>query len=87
MKAKRNFLIFIICYLAYTAIYIARLNLSMASPEMINKVVMGEKTKPRKVVFNAKKLDSYFAPNMTSEDIESIIVRLLDECKEKGGGS
>ena len=55
--------------------------------EMINKVVMGEKTKPRKVVFNAKKLDSYFAPNMTSEDIESIIVKLLDEWKEKGGGS
>lgn len=40
MKTKRNFLIFVICYLAYTAIYIARLNLSMASPEMINAGVL-----------------------------------------------
>lgn len=32
---KRNTLIFIICYIAYTSIYIARLNLSMASPALI----------------------------------------------------
>lgn len=35
MKTKKNTIIFIICYLAYTSIYIARLNLSMASPGMI----------------------------------------------------
>jgi len=55
--------------------------------EILNKLVLGEKTKPRRVVFNAKRLDSYFAPNMTNEDIESVIVKLLEEWKEKGGGS
>ncbi len=32
---KKNFIIFLACYLAYTGIYVARLNLSMASPEFI----------------------------------------------------
>lgn len=36
MKTRKNTIIFIICYLAYTSIYIARLNLSMASPGMID---------------------------------------------------
>lgn len=45
MKNKKMW-IFIICYLAYTSIYIARLNLSMASPElqnmkMLNKAEIG----------------------------------------------
>ena len=31
------------------------------------------------------RLDSYFEPNMTNEDIEGIIVKLLDEWKAKGG--
>ena len=31
---KRSFVIFVALYLTYTAIYVARLNLSMASPEM-----------------------------------------------------
>jgi len=35
MKNK-GMIIFIICYLAYTSIYIARLNLSMASPGLID---------------------------------------------------
>ncbi|MBE7031292.1 MAG: MFS transporter [Ruminococcaceae bacterium] len=35
MQNRRNRLIFIVVYLAYTAIYIARVNLSMAGPELI----------------------------------------------------
>ena len=34
-NAKKNFIIFLACYLAYTGIYVARLNLSMASPEFL----------------------------------------------------
>ena len=45
-----------------------------------------DKPKARKVVFNQKKLDDYFEPNMSSEDIEELIVRLLDEWKQKGEG-
>ena len=32
MKTKSKFIIFLTCYLAYTAIYVARLNLTMATP-------------------------------------------------------
>lgn len=39
----------------------------------------------RKVVFNQKKLDSYFEPTTSNSDIEDLIVKLLDEWKEKGG--
>lgn len=53
----------------------------------LKKLLKMEKTKPRKVVLNAKKLDSYFEPNMTSEDIEALIVKLVEEWKKKGGGS
>ncbi len=34
-RNTRGTLIFLICYLAYIGIYVARLNLSMASPEMV----------------------------------------------------
>ena len=40
MKNSKKIFIFIICYIAYTCIYVARLNLSMASPDMINEGVM-----------------------------------------------
>lgn len=43
-----------------------------------------KKPKPRKVVLNQKKLDDYFTPDMTSEAIEKLIVKLLDEWKQKG---
>lgn len=36
MKRKNEKLIFIVVYLAYTSIYLARVNLSIAGPEMIN---------------------------------------------------
>ena len=43
-----------------------------------------KKPKPRKVVLNQKKLDDYFTHDMTSEAIEKLIVKLLDEWKQKG---
>ena len=53
----------------------------------LRKILSNEKLEKRKVVFNAKKLDSYFTPDMTNNDIEELILRLLDEWKEKGGAS
>lgn len=44
-----------------------------------------KKIAERKVVFKARKLDSYFAPNLSNDDIEDIIIKLLDEWKERGG--
>ena len=52
--------------------------------EFLKDFLSEKKTKPRKVVFNQKKLDNYFTPDMSNEDIEELIVRLLDEWKEKG---
>lgn len=49
------------------------------------EVLSYKKSPVRKVVFYQNKLDSYFGPNMTNEDIEGIIVKLLDEWKAKGG--
>lgn len=40
MKNSRKTLIFLIIYLAYTSIYIARVNLSQAGPELINSGVL-----------------------------------------------
>ena len=36
MKKRKNKFIFAVMYLAYTAIYLARINLSMSAPELIN---------------------------------------------------
>ena len=49
------------------------------------EILSYKKPPVRKVVFNQNKLDSYFEPNMTNEDIEGIIVKLLEEWKAKGG--
>ena len=38
--------------------------------------------KNRKVVFKSQKLDAYFAPDYTSEEIEDIIIGLLEEWKK-----
>ena len=51
----------------------------------IREILCYEKPVKRKVTFDSRKLDSYFAPNMTSKDIETLIIRLLDEWKENGG--
>ena len=48
------------------------------------EILSYKKPQVRKVVFDQNKLDSYFEPNMTNEDIEGIIVKLLDEWKAKG---
>jgi len=42
MKNKKSFLIFLICYFAYTSIYVARLNLSIASPEFLAEGLLNE---------------------------------------------
>ncbi len=40
MNHRKNTLTFLICYIAYTAIYIARLNLSMASPGLVDLSIL-----------------------------------------------
>lgn len=40
MRNKKALWIFIVCYIAYTAIYVARLNLSMASPGLRDMEIM-----------------------------------------------
>lgn len=55
--------------------------------DYLKDILTHEKTKTRKIVLNQKRLDDYFEPNMSNEDIEELIVRLLDEWKEKGGMS
>lgn len=55
--------------------------------EYLNDYLSDVKPKARKVVFNQKKLDNYFTPEMSNQDIENLIVRLLDEWKEKGENS
>lgn len=57
------------------------------TPVVLADLLKQEKSKERKVVFNSKKLDSYFAPDMSSGDIESLIISLLEEWKRKGGVS
>lgn len=52
--------------------------------EFLKDFLSEKKQKPRKVVFSQKKLDNYFTPDMSNEDIEELIVRLLDEWKKKG---
>lgn len=54
------------------------------SEDYLRDILTNEKPKKRKVVFNEKKLDSYFSPEMSNEDIEKVIVHLLDEWKSKG---
>ncbi|MEE5990980.1 MAG: ParB/RepB/Spo0J family partition protein [Lachnospiraceae bacterium] len=54
------------------------------SEDYLRDILTNEKPKKRKVVFNEKKLDSYFSPEMSNEDIEQVIVQLLEEWKSKG---
>lgn len=55
------------------------------SEQWLVEILSYKKPPVRKVVFNQNKLDSYFEPTMSNEDIEGIIVKLLDEWKAKGG--
>lgn len=40
MKNKKSIILFIICYVAYTSIYVTRINLSMASPVLLQNGVL-----------------------------------------------
>lgn len=51
----------------------------------LRKILSPVKIEKRKVVFNSKKLDGYFTSDMTNDDIEKLILKLLDEWKERGG--
>lgn len=51
--------------------------------DYLKDILTHEKVKTRKVVLNQKKLDTYFEPNMSNEDIEELIVSLLEEWKKK----
>ena len=51
----------------------------------VRDILKKESKSDRKVVFNAKRLNSYFEPHMSNEDIENIIINLLEEWKKKGG--
>lgn len=53
--------------------------------DYVRDILTHEKVKERRVVINQKKLDDYFEPTMTNEDIEGLIIKLLDEWKAKGG--
>lgn len=53
--------------------------------DYLRDILTHEKVKARKVIFNQKKLDTYFEPNMSNEDIEKLIVDLLEEWKRKRG--
>ncbi len=53
--------------------------------DYLRDILTHDKPKVRKVVFSQKKLDDYFEPNMSNDDIEKLIVKLLDEWKQKGG--
>lgn len=55
--------------------------------QWLRKILSYKKAVARKVVFNQKRLDSYFEPNMSNADIEQIIVKLLEEWKTKEGGA
>lgn len=51
----------------------------------IYEILDEKKVESRKVSLNSKKLDSYFTPDVSRKDIEKLILKLLDEWKERGG--
>ncbi len=51
---------------------------------LLTEILTEEKPKPRKVIFKGEKLSKYFPDEMSSEEIEEEIIRILDEWKEKG---
>ena len=52
---------------------------------MVELVLSEEKPKERKVTLKADKISRYFAEDCSSEEIEDIIIRLLDEWSVKNG--
>lgn len=53
--------------------------------DLVWEILNQEKPKTRKIIFNSRKLDSYFTPNYSNEEIEDLIIKLLDEWKMKEG--
>ena len=52
----------------------------------VNDLILDEeKPKARKVTFKGDKLSKYFPDEMSAEEIEEEIIRILDEWKDKGG--
>ncbi len=53
---------------------------------MVELILTGNKPKERKILLKADKISRYFTEDCSSEEIENIILRLLDEWKEGQGG-
>ena len=52
---------------------------------LLREILISDDPKPVKVVLKADILSEYFPDEMPAETIEELIIRLLDEWKEKGG--
>ena len=52
---------------------------------LLIELLSNEKPKPRKVTFKSDRLLKYFPDDMTVEEIEEEIIRILDAWKNKGG--
>ena len=52
---------------------------------LLSEILTEDRPKPRKVTFKGEKLSEYFPDEMSAEEIEEEIIRILDEWKEKGG--
>lgn len=50
---------------------------------MVRLILTEEKTKTRKITLKADQISKYFEEGCSSEEIENIIIRLLDEWKNK----
>ena len=52
---------------------------------LLSEILTMGKPKPRKVTFKGEKLSEYFPDDMSAEEIEEEIIRILDEWKGKRG--
>ena len=51
--------------------------------EMVRLILEQEKPKERKVTIKSDKINRYFPEEYSNDDIESVIIRLLEEWKGK----
>ncbi|MCR5129071.1 MAG: ParB/RepB/Spo0J family partition protein [Lachnospiraceae bacterium] len=52
--------------------------------ELLELILLGQKTRPIRVTLKAERLAKYFDENYSEKEIEETIIRLLDEWKKKG---
>ena len=52
---------------------------------LLTEMLTEEKPKPRKVTIKGERLSKYFPEDMSAEEIEDKIIRILEEWKDKGG--